>query len=62
MVEIIVRRTAESTYELEIDGSVVETYNQTVMAHPWDWERDALDNGATKSDIRQRNYGYIDVR
>ena len=62
MTEIIVTRTAESEYELEIDGSVVETYAKTVMTHPWDWAEDAKANGATEADIQTRNYEYIDGR
>lgn len=62
MADIVIRRTAESVYELEIDGSVVKTYNQTAMEHPWDWSDDAKANGATDADIRRRNYDYIDAR
>lgn len=62
MTDIIVRRTAKSTYELEIDGTVVETYDQTKMTHPWDWSDDAKANGASESDIQTRNYEFVDAR
>lgn len=62
MTDIMIVRTAQSTYELEVDGDVVETYNQTVMTHPWDWSEDAKTYGATDADIRSRNYEYVDER
>lgn len=62
MTDIIIKRTAESEYELEVDGTVVATYQQTKMTHPWDWSEDAKTNGATDADIRSRNYDYIDDR
>lgn len=62
MTDIIIRRVGESEYQLEIDGSVVQTYNQTEMTHPWDWAADAKNNGVSDSDIRLRNYRYVDDR
>jgi len=62
MTDIIIRRTADSRYELDIDGIVVESYDQTAMEHPWGWSDDAKANGATEVDIRTHNYEYIDDR
>lgn len=59
---IVIRRIADSTYQLEIDKSVVEKYEQTEMMHPWDWAEDAKANGATQADIQTRNFEYIDDR
>lgn len=62
MKEIIVRRVEESKYELDIDGTVVETYRQTEMEHPWDWADDAKNNGVSDAQIERREYEYVDAR
>lgn len=62
MTNIVIKRTNESEYKLQIDGSIVQTYNQTKMVHPWDWAEDAKANGATNTDIRRHNYDYVDDR
>jgi hypothetical protein len=62
MSNIIVRRTADDSYVLEIGGETINTYNQTKMVHPWDWSDDALKNGASQRQIDTRDYEYIDDR
>ena len=56
-----ITRTQESEYQLEINGQIVETYHQSKMQHPDDWQDDALSAGATQLDIINRNWEYINL-
>ena len=56
-----IKRTEESEYQLVINDEIVETYRQSKMHHPDDWQDDALDAGATQLDIINRNWEYIDL-
>jgi hypothetical protein len=59
---VTIKRVKNSEYELVVDGSIVKTYQQTKMKHPWDWYEDAIDAGVAESELRARNFEYIDDR
>ena len=62
MSDIVIKRVEEDRYELYIGGEMVKDYEQSKMIHPWDWSQDALDNGASRRQIEQRQYEFIDER
>ena len=62
MSKIVINRVSSSSYQLEINGGVVATYDQTQMTHPWDWSEDAKANGASDREIEMRDYEYVDSR
>ena len=59
-MNIVIKRVDESKYCLKIDGDLVESYNQTKMVHPDDWEADADDVGAKINDAS--DWRFVDDR